>query len=195
MCVGRLGWASPASTLFDARPLNATRRMARMQGGRKTPLAGLPCPAAAEVNQPGGTRSTLPSAPVPRPGDQERRSGMWGQELLGHRDVSTTMRYPHVPNRGGLEVQIPADLLDLGDGAVLTDQAAGGTIVRRREGWGRPISKVGRRIQPSSGTGEFRPSFLEGPLARAPRRLGSQLWSGPDSPAPGASRASGFGAC
>jgi integrase len=32
-------------------------------------------------------------------------------ELLGHRDVSTTMFYAHVLNRGGRGVKSPADLL------------------------------------------------------------------------------------
>jgi len=35
------------------------------------------------------------------------------QELLGHREVTTTMIYTHVLNRGGKGVRSPADRLDM----------------------------------------------------------------------------------
>jgi integrase len=50
------------------------------------------------------------------------------QELSGHRDVSTTMVYTHVLNRGGMGVRSPADLLAGSGLAVFPVSAAGGSV-------------------------------------------------------------------
>ncbi len=71
------------------------------------------------------------------------------QELLGHRDVNTTMIYTHVLNRGPAGVRRPADLLaDAGvrrreEAARLLDNAGEGETVGR--GIGEGFSGVRRR--------------------------------------------------
>ncbi len=54
------------------------------------------------------------------------------QELLGHRDVTTTMLYTHVLNRGGLGVQSPLDRLSQSL-AALSDSTA--SVRERSRGW------------------------------------------------------------
>ncbi len=55
--------------------------------------------------------------PTSRPLAASDRLRILVEELLGCRDVTTTMIYTHVLNRGGLGVKSPADLLgDSGTG-------------------------------------------------------------------------------
>ena len=65
------------------------------------------------------------------------------QELLGHRDVRTTMIYTHVLNRGGLGVVSPVDMV-LGPGA------SGGRL---------GLAQIGGETSPSIARGATRMAF------------------------------------
>ncbi len=56
------------------------------------------------------------------------------QELLGHRDVRTTMIYTHVLNRGGMGVRSPADALAMAGGFGDSSGAGSAAATARRGG-------------------------------------------------------------
>jgi len=68
------------------------------------------------------------------------------QELLGHRDVRTTMIYTHVLNRGGLGVRSPIDIV----------MGAAGPDVRGLSGLGRVALPSNARLQIESRGGNTR---------------------------------------
>ena len=96
------------------------------------------------------------------------------QELLGHRDVRTTMIYTHVLNRGGLGVRSPADSLVACSGvADVTDR------VRKTHGpqWGRGCRGPSTEDRGSGGWSSRRsavPRMDSAHMQRGTTRRGSQ---------------------